>query len=99
MSASTVSMQKPDARTLGPGALAGILGGIPFGIMMGMMGMMPMIGMLVRVENAFVGVLVHGAISIITGALYAFFAVRFPVTWRNARLPETEQQRRHRARR
>jgi hypothetical protein len=31
--------------------------------------MMPMIGMLVGVDNAFVGVLVHGAISAITGAI------------------------------
>jgi uncharacterized membrane protein YagU involved in acid resistance len=38
----------------------------------------------VRVENAFVGVLVHAAISAITGAIYGFFAVRFPLTWRNA---------------
>ncbi len=84
MSTSTLSMQKLDARALRVGAVAGIIGGIPFGIMMGMMGMMPMIGMLVRVENAFVGVLVHAAISAITGALYGFLAVRFPLTWRNA---------------
>ena len=49
--------------------------------MMGMMGMMPMIGMLVRVESAFVGVLVHAAISAITGAIYGLFAVRFSQTW------------------
>jgi uncharacterized membrane protein YagU involved in acid resistance len=61
--------------------VAGIIGGIPFGILMGMMGMMPMIGMLVGVESAFVGVLVHAAISAITGAIYGFFAVRFPLTW------------------
>ena len=84
MSTSTLSTQTPDARTLWTGALAGIIGGIPFGIMMGMMGMMPMIGMLVRVENALVGALVHAAISAITGAIYGFFAVRFPLTWGNA---------------
>jgi uncharacterized membrane protein YagU involved in acid resistance len=61
--------------------VAGIIGGIPFGILMAMMGMMPMIGMLVGVDSAFVGVLVHVAISAITGAIYAFFAVRFPQTW------------------
>lgn len=81
MSTSTLSTQKFDARALWTGALAGIIGGIPFGIMMGMMGMMPMIGMLVRVENVFVGVLVHAAISAITGAIYGFFAVRLPQTW------------------
>ena len=84
MSTSTLSTQKMDTRALWLGAVAGIIGGIPFGMLMGMMGMMPMIGMLVGVESAFVGVLVHAAISAITGALYGFFAVRFPLTWRNA---------------
>lgn len=84
MSASTLSRQGLDTRDLWTGALAGIIGGIPFGIMMAMMGMMPMIGMLVRVESAFVGVLVHALISAITGAIYAIFAVRFSLTWRNA---------------
>jgi hypothetical protein len=81
MSTSNLSVQKLDTRALWTGALAGLIGGIPFGIMMGMMGMMPMIGMLVRVESAFVGVLVHAAISAITGAIYGFFAVRLPQTW------------------
>jgi hypothetical protein len=84
MSTSSLSVQKLDLRALWMGALAGLIGGVPFGILMGMMGMMPMIGMLVRVDSAFVGVLVHGAISAITGAIYGFFAVRFPLTWRNA---------------
>lgn len=84
---STLSVQqRPDSRTLAIGALAGLLGGIPFGILMGMMGMMPMIGMLVGVEDAFVGVLVHGAISAITGAIYGFFAARLPQTWGTAAL-------------
>ena len=83
-STSTLTVQKLDTRALWMDALAGIIGGIPFGIMMGMMGMMPMIGMLVRVESAFVGVLVHAAISAITGAIYGFLAVRFSLTWRNA---------------
>lgn len=81
---STLTMQRLDMRALRLGALAGLIGGVPFGIMMGMMGMMPMIGMLVRVDSAFVGVLVHAAISAITGAIYGFLAVRFPLTWRNA---------------
>lgn len=84
MSTSTLSTQKTDTRALSLGAVAGIIGGIPFGIMMAMMGMMPMIGMLVRVESAFVGALIHAAISAITGAIYGYFAVRFPLTWGNA---------------
>jgi uncharacterized membrane protein YagU involved in acid resistance len=84
MSTSTLSRQAFDSRVLWTGALAGLIGGIPFGFMMWMMGMMPMIGMLVRVESTFVGILVHAAISAITGAIYGFFAVRLPLTWRNA---------------
>lgn len=84
MSTSTLSAQGLNTRVLGTGALAGIIGGIPFGIMMGMMGMMPMIGMLVGVDSAVAGVLVHAAISAITGAIYGLFAVRFPLTWRYA---------------
>ena len=84
MSTSTFPAQRSDTRALWLGALAGIIGGIPFGIMMGMMGMMPMIGMLVRVENTFVGILVHAAISAITGVIYGFFAIRYPLTWGNA---------------
>jgi len=83
MSTSTLSMQKLDIRALWTGAVAGLIGGVPFGIMMGMMGMLPMIGMLIRVDSAVVGVLVHGVISAITGAIYGFFAVRFAPTWRN----------------
>jgi uncharacterized membrane protein YagU involved in acid resistance len=84
MSTSTLLTQGLNTRVLRTGILAGIIGGIPFGILMGMMGMMPMIGMLVGVDSAFVGALVHAAISAITGAIYGIFAVRFPLTWRNA---------------
>ena len=84
MSTSALSAQKSDTRAIWLGAVAGIIGGIPFGMLMGMMGMMPMIGMLVRVDSAFVGVLVHAAISAVTGAIYGFFAVRFPQTWKVA---------------
>jgi uncharacterized membrane protein YagU involved in acid resistance len=83
---STISVQRSDNRALSLGALAGLIGGIPFGFMMWMMGMMPMIGMLVGVESAFMGLLVHAAISAITGAIYGFFAVRLPLTWSNALL-------------
>ncbi|MFO7526214.1 MAG: hypothetical protein R6W68_12250, partial [Ignavibacteriaceae bacterium] len=71
---STLTVQKLDSRALSLGAVAGLIGGIPFGMLMAMMGMMPMIGMLIRVENAFVGVLVHGAIRAVTGVIYGLFA-------------------------
>lgn len=87
MSTSTMSSaQRLGVRALWSGAIAGIIGGIPFGIMMGMMGMIPIIGMLVRVESAFVGALVHGAISAVTGAIYGFFVARLAQTWRVAAL-------------
>ncbi len=50
------------------GAVAGLIGGVLFGIMMGMMGMLPMVAMLVKSENAVVGFLVHMVISAIIGA-------------------------------
>ena len=45
------------------GAIAGLVGGVVFGIMMAMMGMLPMVGMLIGVESAVVGFIVHLAIS------------------------------------
>ena len=81
MTTASLSVAKLDVRSLWVGAVAGIIGGIPFGIMMGMM---PMIGMLVRADSVFAGVLVHGAISAVTGVIYGFIIVRFAQTWRNA---------------
>jgi uncharacterized membrane protein YagU involved in acid resistance len=59
------------------GAVAGLAGGIVFGALMAMMGMMPMIAMLVGSESAAVGWLVHLVISAFYGAL---FAVIVPTT-------------------
>lgn len=79
-----ISLTRINYRNLWLGALAGLAGGIPFGIMMAMMGMMPMIGMLIRIENAVVGFIVHMVISAIVGALYGHFAPALPRTWRAA---------------
>lgn len=62
------------------GALAGLAGGLVFGIMMAMMGMLPMIAMLVGSENAIVGFIVHMTISAFIGALYGLVITRFPNT-------------------
>jgi uncharacterized membrane protein YagU involved in acid resistance len=59
------------------GAIAGLIGGAVFGIMMGMMGMLPMVGMLIRVENAVAGFIVHMVISAFIGAVYGVAAGRF----------------------
>ena len=84
MSTSPLSIQRTDARVWWMGALAGIIGGIPFGMMMGMMGMLPMIGMLIRLNSTFAGIFVHAAISVATGILYSVFAVRLRQSWRVA---------------
>lgn len=59
------------------GAIAGLGGGLVFGILMGMMGMLPMVGMLIRVENAVAGFVVHMAISAFIGATFGLIAGRF----------------------
>ena len=56
-----------------------------FGIMMGMMDMLPMAGMLVRQENAVIGFIVHMLISAIFGAIYGLVTsfVFIPLVKRN----------------
>lgn len=60
-----------DARKLGAGAVGGIAGGIVFGALMQMMGMIEMIGGLVGREDAAVGWVVHLVIATIIGLGYA----------------------------
>lgn len=84
MTTATNSMMKVNTRNLWFGALGGLAGGVPFGMMMASMGMMPMIGMLIRVEDATVGWIVHLIISAVTGALYGHFAPAFSKTWGSA---------------
>ncbi len=52
------------------GTMGGIMGGLVFGGMMGMMGMLPMIGKMVGQPNAIVGFLVHMVISSGIGASF-----------------------------
>ncbi len=84
MTTATNSLMKFDTRNLWFGALGGLAGGVPFGLMMTGMGMMPMIGMLIRVEDATVGWIVHALISVVTGAVYGHFAPAFSKTWGSA---------------
>ncbi len=63
------------------GAVAGLAGGVVFGMLMGIMGMLPMVGMLVRQDNAVVGFLVHMVISAFIGAVYGVVAARLPAGW------------------
>ncbi len=62
------------------GGIAGLGGGVVFGMMMAMMGMLPMIAMLVKSQSAFVGLLVHMVISVGIGAFYGLVASRLPKT-------------------
>lgn len=62
------------------GALAGLAGGAVFGMMMAVMGMLPMVGMLVRQENAVIGFIVHMGISAFIGAVYGLAAGRFALS-------------------
>jgi uncharacterized membrane protein YagU involved in acid resistance len=63
------------------GALAGLAGGLVFGAMMAMQDMLPMVGMLVRMESALVGFIVHMLISAFAGAIFGLLVVRLPAGW------------------
>ena len=82
MSASTINRSESHSTTRLAllGAVAGIGGGVVFGVMMAMMGMLPMVGMLVGSESAVVGFIAHLAISAFIGAVYGLAAGRFPNT-------------------
>lgn len=56
------------------GAVAGVAGGVVFGIVMAVMGMLPMVGMLIGVESAAVGFLVHLVNSAVIGAIFGVLA-------------------------
>ena len=66
------------------GAIAGLAGGVVFGLMMGMMGMLPMVGMLVHQQSAVVGFILHLVISAFIGAVYGLVAGRWATTRVNA---------------
>ena len=53
---------------LGAGALAGLVGGVVFGAMMGMLGMLPMVAGLIGSKEAGVGLILHLVFSAIIGA-------------------------------
>ncbi len=74
MNTKTISLQKSVVN----GALAGLAGGVVFGVMMASMGMLPMVGMLVRQESAAAGFMVHMLISAFIGAVYGVVVLRFP---------------------
>ena len=76
MATTAMESKQSIGKMVGAGALAGLGGGVLFGAMMGMMGMLPMVGMLVGQENSSIGFIVHLVISAILGAIYGAFAGR-----------------------
>lgn len=58
-------------RNISLGILGGLGGGAIFGVMMGMMGMLPMIGKMVGQPSATIGFIIHMANSAIIGAGFA----------------------------
>lgn len=59
------------ARILSRGVYGGLAGGVVFGAMMGMMGMLPMIGQMIGYPNAAAGFVVHMVNSAVIGAGFA----------------------------
>ena len=86
MSAATIEQKSAasSSKLAVSGAVAGLAGGLVFGMMMWVMGMLPMVGMLVRQENSAVGFIVHMAISAVLGAIYGLIAGRFALNWTTA---------------
>ncbi len=64
-------------RELKLGAYGGLAGGLLFGAMMGLMGMLPMIGSMVGQPTAGVGFALHMVNSVIIGAGFAIVLGRF----------------------
>ncbi|MDQ0381439.1 hypothetical protein [Amycolatopsis thermophila] len=68
---STTAHLSGTSARLANGAIAGLTGGVVFGVLMAMMGMLPMIGMLIGVDNAVVGFVVHLVNSAVIGVIFA----------------------------
>lgn len=60
------------------GALAGLAGGVAFGVLMWLNGMLTAVGMLIRQPTLLAGVLVHMAISALFGILYGVIVSQTP---------------------
>lgn len=75
--AVTTQTQNPSlAKSIVVGAIAGLGGGAIFGMMMAMMGMLPMVAMLAGSQDPMIGFVVHMAISAAIGGAYGLVAGR-----------------------
>jgi hypothetical protein len=68
-------------RAIGLGAGAGLVGGVAFGIIMALQGMLPMVGMLIGQANDLIGFGLHMVISAFIGATFGVIATRLPAGW------------------
>lgn len=68
-----MSVFRVEFKHVSAGAIGGLLAGIVFGAMMGMMGMLPMVAMLAGGETALLGFFVHVVFSVVIGILFAIF--------------------------
>ena len=59
-----------DTNHIKSGVNAGLIAGVVFGAMMGMMGMLPMIAMLIKSESAVLGFVLHLVFSAIIGGTF-----------------------------
>ena len=81
---ATSAFQKPAKSQQGvlypakAGGLAGLGGGLVFGLMMGMMGMLPMIANMAGSSSAVLGFILHMGISAFIGTTYGIVASRLP---------------------
>jgi hypothetical protein len=78
---STITSTQVSRNSVTAGVIAGLGGGLLFGIMMAVQGMLPMVGMLVRQESSVIGFVVHMVISAIIGGIYGIIAGRLPASW------------------
>jgi len=62
-------------KAAGAGGLAGVAGGVPFGMMMAVMGMLPMVAALIGSSSAGVGLGVHLLISTLIGVPFGVVAM------------------------
>lgn len=81
-STSPLSVTSAGGRVIAMSAVSGIGGGIVFGSMMAMMGMLPMVAMLVGRTDPVTGWVVHLVISAAFGAVYGLASVvlKLPLT-------------------
>lgn len=77
---STQTQHPSLVKSVVAGAIAGLGGGVVFGMMMAMMGMMPMVAMLAGSQDPLIGFVVHMAISAFIGAVYGVVAGRLSQT-------------------